>query len=121
MKHLERNKQPFWYALYLGEDYIKDGDGHITSERGATYGEPVQMFANISKAHGSSEAELFGTNLDYDKTIVTDILDCPITENSMLCIDKEYDGENWIPDYRVKRVAKTLNAIAYALQRIDVS
>jgi len=56
--------------------------------------------------------------------IVTDDLTCPIDENSVLFVDKlpEY-SEDGTPlyDYVVKRVAKSLNAIAYAIQKVNVS
>lgn len=51
-------------------------------------------------------------------------MSCPIEETTVLFIDKkpEYDAEgNPLFDYVVKRVAKSLNVIAYAVKRVDVS
>ena len=47
------------------------------------------MLANISQATGQSNTEQFGNLENYDKVIVTDDLNCPIDENSVLFIDKE--------------------------------
>ena len=56
--------------------------------------------------------------------IVTDDLSCPIDENTVLFIDKEpeYDDNgNPLYDYIVKRVAKSLNSISYAVSKVTVS
>ena len=84
---------------------------------------------------------------NYDKVIVTDDLDCPIDENSVLFIDKQPEFTNvvtyeyvtttnngqetsaWVVktvavpvhDYIVRRVAKSLNSISIAIRRVEVS
>ena len=56
--------------------------------------------------------------------IVTDDLLCPIDENTVLFIDKEPGyTEDGTPlyDYIVKRVARSLNSISYAVSKVSVS
>ena len=68
--------------------------------------------------------EQFGNFISYDKVIVTDDLTCPIDENTVLFIDKspEYDDDgNPLYDYIVKRVARSLNSISYAVSKVTVS
>ena len=88
------------------------------------YDPAVKLRANVSSATGTAQIEQFGNFAGYDKVIVTDDLTCPIDENSVLFVDKlpEY-SEDGTPlyDYVVKRVAKSLNAIAYAIQKVNVS
>ena len=124
MKTMERNKVPFWYLLYDNKVPVMDDDGNETGDYRVIYKEAVQRKENISAATGSAQVEQFGNFISYDKVIVTDDLSCPIDENSVLFIDKEpeYDPDgNPLYDYIVKRVAKSLNSISYAVSKVNVS
>lgn len=124
MKIMERNKTSFHYLLYLGNTPLVDGNGYETGESKVSYGNAVAMRANVSAASGSAQFEQFGNFISYDKVIVTDDMSCPMDENSVLFIDKkpEYDSTgNPLFDYIVKRVAKSLNSISYAVSKVTVS
>lgn len=124
MKTMEQNKTPFWYLLYDKKVPVMDDDGNETGDYRVIYKEAVQRKENISAATGSAQVEQFGNFISYDKVIVTDDLSCPIDENSVLFIDKEpeYDPDgNPLYDYIVKRVAKSLNSISYAVSKVNVS
>lgn len=124
MKTMERNKTSFWYLLYDKKVTVMDDDGNETGDYRVIYKEAVQRKENISAATGSAQVEQFGNFISYDKVIVTDDLSCPIDENSVLFIDKEpeYDPDgNPLYDYIVKRVAKSLNSISYAVSKVNVS
>lgn len=124
MKTLKRNEVPFYYALFDSKSAVLDEYGNESGEYQITYKTPVQMYANVSAATGVAQVEQFGNFLSYDKVIVTDDLNCPIDENSVLFIDKspEYatDGTP-LYDYVVKRVAKSLNSVSIAVSRVKVS
>ena len=61
---------------------------------------------------------MFGGLENYDKVIVTDWMDCPINEQTVLWIDKTpNDGEH---DYIVRRVARSLNSISIAVSKVKV-
>lgn len=123
MKILKRNKTPFWYQLYDRTKTVEDEDGNEVGSA-VVYKDAVEMRGNISSATGSAQVEQFGNFAGYDKVIVVDDMSCPIEETTVLFIDKkpEYDAEgNPLFDYVVKRVAKSLNVIAYAVKRVDVS
>ncbi len=124
MKTMERNKVPFWYLLYDRKEAVKDEDGNETGDYRVVYKKAVFQRENISAATGSAQVEQFGNFISYDKVIVTDDLCCPIDENTVLFIDKEpeYDEDgNPLYDYIVKRVAKSLNSISYAVSKVNVS
>ena len=124
MKTMERNKTPFWYLLYDKKVPVMDDDGNETGDYRVIYKEAVQRKENISAATASAQVDQFGNFISYDKVIVTDDLSCPIDENSVLFIDKEpeYDPDgNPLYDYIVKRVAKSLNSISYAVSKVNVS
>lgn len=124
MKCMERNKTPFHYCLYEGEEIVIDKNGDETGETQILYSEPVLFRANISPVTGNTSVEQFGNSLQYDKVIVTDDTDCPINENSVLFMDKSpvFDKQG-VPlfDYIVKKVARSLNSVSIAVCKVEVS
>lgn len=147
MKTLKRNESPLWYCLYSGKTELVDEYGNSTGQYALSYGQPTQMYANISPATGHSSTEIFGSLENYDKVIVTAWLDCPINENSVLFIDKAPDMTSVptyelteiptyvpffvevsassvsvpTPDYIVRGVAKSKNFISIAVKKVKVS
>ena len=124
MKCLHRNKRKFFYALFREKIAIKDEFGNDSGEYKVVYDSPVEMSANVSAATGEAQVEQFGNSLLYDKVIITDDTNCPIDEHSVLCIDTQpsYDKDgNLIYDYIVKKVAKSLNTVSFAVSKVEVS
>lgn len=124
MKTLERNKQTFYYAVYISETEIMDGELH-TFDHNPSYGAWTEFRANISPARGESSADVFGADVSYDKVIVTDDLSCPIDEHTVLAIDiapNERSTTSDLPvyDYIVTKKAKSLNFIQYAVEKVKV-
>ena len=71
-----------------------------------------------------AQVEQFGNSLLYDKVIITDDVTCPVDEHSVLCIDSPpaYDKDgNLIYDYIVKKVARSLNTVSFAVSKVEVS
>jgi hypothetical protein len=125
MRALKRNQVKCYFAIYEGEKLIKNAEGYYTGEKELTYSKPTMLMANISQATGLSSSEQFGTNLDYDKSIVIDRLPRGLDEYSRLWIDTlptlEKDGSTSTPhDYVVKRVARSLNSVSIAVAKVDV-
>jgi len=124
MRVMERNKSVYWYLLYDRKEPVKDEEGHETGDTRVVYKEAVKRRGKVSAATGSAPGGPVGNFISYDKVIVTDDLTCPIDENTVLFIDKspEYDDDgNPLYDYIVKRVAKSLNSISYAVSKVTVS
>lgn len=116
---------------------MTDTDGFEIGTR-VLYGTGQPMLANISAASGYAQTEQFGNLDSYDRVIVTDWLDCPIDENTVLFVDKEPAyREVTIPsetpggtptvikeplyDYVVKRVARSVNNVSIAISKVRVS
>lgn len=123
MRVLKRNQRALYYATYSSNSEIKDTNNHLTGERRITYSNPVLMYANISPARGEAEQELFGIDLDYDKVMITDDTSCPIAENSKLWVDTTPTiatggSTTTVHDYVVKRVSRSINSIAYAIEKV---
>ena len=153
MRTMRINKRKFCYCLLKRDENgkpdireIVDEYGNLTGQYITMYEPPVEMWANISPATGQSNTEQFGNLENYDKVIVTDELDCPIDENSVLFIDKEPEytevathivtesetvlGGDEIevvtvsvpaPDHTVRRVAKSINSVSIAVRKVNVS
>lgn len=124
MKILERNKQEFYYALYQSTGMVISSKGYKTGEPIPEYGEPIYMKASISPATGKAVAEMFGTNTNYSKVIITDDMDCPIDEHSVLWVETvpvlDTQGKTITPnDYIVTEISKSLNCIAYAIAKVN--
>lgn len=120
MRILERNKQRFFYSLFEGDLPVRDYNGNPLPK----YSEAISFRASISAAKGNVETEQFGTNLDYDRVMITDDMRCPIDEQTILFLDKdpEFDEQGKpLGDYFVKRVARSLNTISYAISKVDIS
>ena len=121
---MERNKRTFYYCLFDGAIPQTDESGYDTGEPIPIYKPAVEIRAVVSPAGGTAQIEVFGTDIAYDKVIMSDDLTCPIDENTVLFLDKqpEYDDDGLpLYDYIVKRVAKSLNFVSYAVSRVDVS
>ena len=125
----------FWYCLYDGSEDQYDEYGNLISEQDIRYKAAVQTEANVSAATGQAQTEMFGNLDSYDRVIVTDDLNCPIDEQTVLFLDKEpeypelpseepeepeYDTAHPIYDYIVKRVAKSLNSVSIAVRKVNV-
>ena len=126
MKCLRKNMREFWYALYERDEETKDAAGNYTGLYKPVYTPPRLMSANISAARGTSNEQIFGVDISYDKAIVTSDIDCPISETTILWLDNapiiNPDGSTDTPyDYIVTRVARSINSVSYAAKRVDVS
>ena len=126
MRALERNKQTIYYANYTGRSEITDENGLYTGEPQPLYTSPIETKVNVSASRGQAEIDLFGTDLNYTNTIVSD-KDLGIDENSLLWVGKGA----YIPtstasiitphNYIVVSVAKSLNSVVYAIRKVDVN
>ena len=121
MRCLNRNKQPFYYALYEGKEAVVETDewGNVTEtgEYAIKYGTPVSSSGNFSPASGSMTAELFGGNEGYDKVLMVDDPNCPIDEYSVLWVDSDIANPY---NYVVKKVARGLNSVSIAISKVNI-
>ena len=127
MRCLKRNKVSFYYANIIGSEESTDENGYKTGETRLIYDKPKELKANISVAQGEVVFQLFGGNESYDKIIVSDDVNIPINEYSVLWIDTvplfdEISKELITPnDYIVKKIARSINSISIAVSRVNAS
>lgn len=136
MRSLKRNQKTLYYQLYQNSIpvYETDLDGNIvrdpvtgepllTGETKVGYSDPVEFRANVSANRGESSSDPFGIDLSYDKTMVSCNMALPIDELSVLFVDRkpEFDAGGNLTntaDYKVAKVAKSLNSALYAIKKI---
>lgn len=125
MRCLERNKRELWYSLYVRAEIGYDESGNELPSPMLTFGNPTKIRANVSPARGSVQEAQFGLNDRYDKVIVLDDVDAPITEASRLWVDTmptiKPDGSTETPhDYVVSRIARSLTNVSIAISKVNV-
>ena len=116
MRGLIRNTRPLSYALYEGKTEILDHNGNRTGEYTSTYSEPVTVRMNIAPAKGDADWNPFGIDTPYTLIAMTLDMKSPITDTSIVWIDKSTDEPH---NYVVSRVARSVNNIVYALLEVD--
>lgn len=116
MRDLKRNQQTLWYAL-LSESVDSDEWGNTVDIKG--YGEPMSMRMSISANKGEASAQAFGSDLQYDREMITHDMECPIDEYTHLWLDGREPTDTH--NYEVAAVSKSLNCIRYAIRRVNVS
>lgn len=142
MHVLGRNKEYLWYANPTGEEYVTDANGYKTGERKITYETPtkVKMSMAISSgannlgSQGMAELERYGIATGYTHRAVTDDMDCPMGEESLVwykieptqTVEETVDGQTVetevsVPhNFKVVRKAQSLNHLIYYLKEVDV-
>ena len=119
MRTLKRNQREIYYATLMGKEPVTDEWGNETGEYNMVYSDPSPIRINVSAAQGGLETRQFGQMENYDRTLITDDLDCPIDESSILWIDNLDTTKPH--DYVVTKVAPSLNVMQYAIRKVNVS
>lgn len=123
MRDLKKNTRRMWYALFDNKKPILDENGDETGDTEPGCSAPVEFYANLSAGKGSAQAEVFGTDVDFNRSISTTDLSLPITETSLVWYETEpvmlADGsaDPYSADYEVAaRPADGLNELVIALK-----
>ena len=69
MRNLKKNETKLWYSNYGKGNPILDENGDETGDYDSGYGSPVSFFTTLSASKGNAYADVFGTNLDYTRTL----------------------------------------------------
>lgn len=139
MRSLKKNMQRLFYSLYSEEItiYQHDENGDIVyvevdGERipvvistMAGFSNPVEFHASISAGKGNAQESVFGSDVDYTRTISTTDMTCPIDELSRIWIESEpqYNPDGTVnadsADYKVAAYpARGVNNIVYAIKKL---
>ena len=124
MRNLAINKTLVVFHNYKSVEKVKDENNYYTGEKKVLYSERKSIMAHVSGARGSSMLETFGTDISYDKKILLtkrEFVASGITENSVffIGIPPKYDNGTPSYNYRVKRIAETINEVLIAIEKVD--
>ena len=119
MKLLKRNLQTIYYKVYLGATEVLDDEGNETGEKEIAYSSVYSTQGNVSEATGNVSHEQFGLLDNYDKVVLLDSTELPIAEDTIFYLDKDEPTEDTVFNYRVKRISKSLNVLAIALEKVS--
>lgn len=119
MRNFRRNLDTVYFKLYEGQKEILDEYGNPTGSFSPVYSELRTASLCVSPNKGSSETDMFGSLEDYDRTMTTNDILCPIDENAILWLDNQLTENPH--NYIVKKRAPWKNSVAYAVKRVTVS
>lgn len=119
MRNLMQNCQPVFFKLYEGQNEIVDEWGNSTGSYEPVYSALKSAMLSVSPNKGTSEADQFGTFAEYDRTMTTSDVLCPIDENSILWVDNADTDEAY--NYIVTRKSPWKNSVQFAIQKVSVS
>lgn len=117
MRTLQRNKRTIAYALYAGIQELTDDDGNLTGEQSPIYSEVVTTRMNVSGGRGQAEIELFGVDLPFTRTAVTDDLNTKFDTETIFWFEADPETDPY--NYRCTGVSRTVNQVVLALAEVD--
>lgn len=99
---------------------LQDEQGNFTGEYAPEYSEPVRALMNVSAAKGAADIEMFGMDTPYTHLLVTEDMTTAFDTESIFWIGSS-PTTGAAHNFRVLRVARSLNHVTLALGEVDVS
>ena len=139
MRDCKKNQQELYYSTYSDQitEYYRDSDGNIIYDEidgeliprikceRAGYSNPVSFDFETSAGKGTVQTEVFGSDVDFTRTISTTDMSIPIDELSLVWIEHEpeflHDGTVYpdSADYKVAaKPSKSKTDIVIALKAL---
>lgn len=119
MRVVRRNRRPVAYAFYQGVTDVVNEDGELTGEHEISYSEPVKALMNVSGGRGQANINLFGIGSSSMRTIVTEDLETPFSDETVFWVERDPDTEPF--DYRVVNISRTVNQVVIAIDEVSKS
>lgn len=124
MRLMKRNLKPVW-IVNPGMETVSsvDEDGWETGELTTTMSKPIKLMANIAPASGLNYAEVFGKVERFERVLMFDDYNAPITLDTLLFVEKKPEFVNGqpVPDYKVIEVSRSLNVLAVGVRKVTLS
>lgn len=118
MRTLAKNKVKLYYALFVSKTPLEDEYGNQVGFE-IIYTDPVDFMVNTSPSQGEVATRLFGDSTQYDKVLMFDNKHPAIDEQTRFWIDNLDITKPH--DYEVKKIGKSLNNLAVAVKKVNVS
>ncbi len=121
MKVLNRNCITVYYSLVAAETDTYDEYGNLTGSPRLTYTPPTAARMAFGVRSGGISLTAHGLEENYQQTLLTDDLECPITTGTILWIGVSPvngSGQANPHTHIVRGVFPSLNNIAYRLEEV---
>ena len=115
MRCLKKNQQKIYYKQYLNKYEIVDENGDFTGTYDLAYGELQTLLANVNSGNDLVMLNEQGLVSKYDRLMIVDDINCPLTEESIVWIDRDTSLTH---NYVVIKKQASLNHIVYGLKEI---
>lgn len=119
MRILERNKTTIYYANPTGKTENIDLNGNYTGEYTLIYGTPIKVSGVLRTPLGSAMYGAYGNGTRYDRSFIVDDMNCAISINSRLWIDRSTTQQP--SNYICVAVKKSYDHIKYELKEVDAT
>ena len=116
MRSLQRNWRKLHYAVPVGRESIVDEFGNDTLEVKTTYGDPVELMANVSANVGQEAINTFGSLTGYSRTVTYNGETCPLVEGARVWFGVDPTMSH---NYTVIKVADSKNGFLIALREVS--
>lgn len=116
MRSMKRNHRLIHYATAIATEPILDEWGNDTLEVRTIYGDPVELRCNVSGTAGKEEADVFGLQTEYSRTISFFGDMCPLKEGTKVWFGVDVTEPN---NYVVVRVADSKHVTLVALREVS--
>lgn len=119
MQNLARNASTVWFKVYQGQTEIIDSYGNKTGSFAPVYGDLQSAQLMVAPSKGDAAQEVFGTLLDYDRSMTTAETTCPIDEQTVLWLDGVSTDQPYT--HYVRKRAPWKNSVVYAVKQVEVA
>ena len=114
MRDLKINQQTVYYQLCVPKS-VEDKNGNKIN---GYPNPPIKARFSVSPNTGEASMQPFGRDVDYDCEMTTHDMSVEIDEYSRIWINRDPDKSY---NYIVKKVARSINCIKYALKQVNTS
>lgn len=119
MRVMQRNKRTMWLSKPTRKELVDD-DGYGTGEYINTWSDPIKMLINVSYPTGDASSSPFGTDADYDLSLVDDNNDNNIEEGDRLWFTTDCPNVDSVAHcFEVKRVSPSLLFWSFGLKKVN--
>ena len=121
MKTLRRNHITLFYALVDSMTDTVDDNGNLTGTPTLDFKSPVRTRMSWSARKGGIALTAHGLEDEYDVTLITDDMSCPIDKGTRIWIGKcpmDGNGQMTAHTHVVKAVIPTFKSITYRLTEV---
>lgn len=114
MRTLEKNKVTLWLVKPATLTPELDSNGFMTGQNVLTYSTPIQIRLSLYPSNSDIVEQLFGKDCSFDMVSVSNSV--ILSKDSMLYYSQPIANFGTTYDYKVDKIAHSLNTYGYGLK-----